>query len=116
MIMDHITVTVSFTSMCANFLCMIVVRYAKFSSCLIPLPVDGEGNMQSWSMPWPQRLTSIPPSLSIESDAGEMFLKDSKHWSELVSDIYGDGLSINWSSSNYNGHECWLCRVKYIQL
>ncbi|KAH1152875.1 hypothetical protein GYH30_048807 [Glycine max] len=85
--------------------------YAKFSSCLIPLPADGEGNMQSWSMPWPQRLTSIPPSLSIESDAGEMFLKDSKHWSELVSDIYGDGLSINWSSSNYNGHECWLCRV-----
>ncbi|KAL2598212.1 hypothetical protein GLYMA_11G232400v4 [Glycine max] len=72
--------------------------YTKLSSCLIPLPVDAEGNLQSWPMPWPERLTSIPPSLSIESDASEMFLKDTKHWSELVSDVYRDGLSMNWSS------------------
>ena len=98
MFMYHITVSVSLTSISANFLCMIVVRYAKFSSCLIPLPVDAEGNLQSWPMPWPERLTSIPPSLSIESDASEMFLKDTKHWSELVSDVYRDGLSMNWSS------------------
>jgi len=49
-------------------------------------------------MSWPQRLTSIPPSLSSEPDATEKFLKDTKHWSELVSDVYTDGLSINWSS------------------
>ncbi|XP_027337557.1 probable methyltransferase PMT23 [Abrus precatorius] len=72
--------------------------YAKLSGCLTPLPVDGEGNLQNWPMPWPQRLTSIPPSLSMESHARDMFLEDSKHWSNLVSDIYRDGLYINWSS------------------
>ncbi|XP_061376630.1 probable methyltransferase PMT23 isoform X2 [Gastrolobium bilobum] len=72
--------------------------YATLSSCLTPLPVDNAGNLQSWPMPWPQRLTSIPPSLSTESDSTEMFYKDSKRWSEIVSDVYRDGLSINWSS------------------
>ncbi|BAT86462.1 hypothetical protein VIGAN_04411600 [Vigna angularis var. angularis] len=72
--------------------------YAKLSGCLIPLPVDGEGNIQSWPKSWPQRLTGIPPSLSSESDVTEKFLNDTKHWSELVSDVYIDGLSINWSS------------------
>ncbi|KAK7305912.1 hypothetical protein VNO77_43825 [Canavalia gladiata] len=72
--------------------------YAKLSSCLIPLPVDGEGILQRWPMPWPQRLTGIPPSLSAESDASEMFFDDTKHWSEIVSDIYRGGLPINWSS------------------
>ncbi|KAJ1425341.1 putative S-adenosyl-L-methionine-dependent methyltransferase [Sesbania bispinosa] len=50
------------------------------------------------AMPWPQRLTNIPPSLSTESDAGDKFYKDSKHWSDLVLDVYVDGLPINWSS------------------
>ncbi|OIW15079.1 hypothetical protein TanjilG_08566 [Lupinus angustifolius] len=72
--------------------------YARLSSCLIPLPVDDMSNIQSWPMPWPQRLTSTPPSLSTESDAAEMFDKDSKHWSQLVSEVYVDGLSINWSN------------------
>ncbi|ESW35567.1 hypothetical protein PHAVU_001G245500 [Phaseolus vulgaris] len=72
--------------------------YARLSGCLIPLPVDGEGNLQSWPMSWPQRLTGIPPSLSSESEATEKFLNDTKHWSELVSEVYRDGLSINWSS------------------
>ncbi|TKY47573.1 methyltransferase PMT23 [Spatholobus suberectus] len=84
--------------LCENNYRKNITWYAKLSSCLIPLPVDGEGNLQSWPMPWPQRLNSIPPSLSTEPDAGETFFKDSKHWSELVSDIYRDGLSINWSS------------------
>ncbi|CAL0327921.1 unnamed protein product [Lupinus luteus] len=72
--------------------------YARLSSCLIPLPVDDMSNIQSWPMPWPQRLTSKPPSLSTESDAAEMFDKDSRHWSQLVSEVYVDGLSINWSN------------------
>ncbi|KAE9587730.1 putative S-adenosyl-L-methionine-dependent methyltransferase [Lupinus albus] len=73
-------------------------RYARLSSCLIPLPVDGMLNIQSWPMPWPQRLTSKPPSLSTESNAAEMFYKDSEHWSQLVSEVYVDGLSINLSN------------------
>ncbi|RDX84362.1 putative methyltransferase PMT23, partial [Mucuna pruriens] len=77
---------------------MLLLMYTKLSSCLIPLPVDGEGNLQSWPMPWPDRLTSTPPSLSTDSNAAEMFFKDTKHWSQLVSHVYRDGLSINWSS------------------
>ncbi|XP_027332683.1 probable methyltransferase PMT23 [Abrus precatorius] len=72
--------------------------YARLSSCLTPLPVDGMGNLQSWPMPWPQRLTSEPPSLPADSDANNKFFKDSKRWSELVSDVYANGLSINWTS------------------
>ncbi|XP_020226651.1 probable methyltransferase PMT23 [Cajanus cajan] len=72
--------------------------YAKLSGCLIPLPVDAEGNLQSWPMPWPLRLTGTPPSLSIDLHAGDTFFNDSRLWSELVSDVYRDGLSINWSS------------------
>lgn len=49
-------------------------------------------------MPWPERLTSTPPSLTSDLDAAEIFSKDTKHWSQLVSDVYANGLSINWSS------------------
>lgn len=73
-------------------------RYARLNSCLTPLPVDGKGKPQSWPMPWPQRLTSKPPSLPNDSDATDEFNKDSSHWSQLVSNVYADGLSINWSS------------------
>ncbi|CAL0307576.1 unnamed protein product [Lupinus luteus] len=72
--------------------------YALLNSCLTPLPVDGAGNIQKWPMPWPQRLTSKPPGLSTDSDANDKFDKDSKHWSKLVSDVYVNSLSINWSS------------------
>ncbi|KAH1211834.1 putative methyltransferase PMT23 [Glycine max] len=72
--------------------------YARLDSCLTPLPVDGMGNLQSWPKPWPQRLTSKPPSLPTDSDAKDKFFKDSKRWSELVSDFYMNGLSIKWSS------------------
>ncbi|XP_058787615.1 probable methyltransferase PMT23 [Vicia villosa] len=68
--------------------------YTKLSSCLIPIPVDGAAR---WPAPWPNRLTSLPPSLSSESDASDMFDKDTKHWSRIVSDIYMEA-PINWSS------------------
>ncbi|CAJ1971050.1 unnamed protein product [Sphenostylis stenocarpa] len=72
--------------------------YTRLNSCLTPLPVDDKGNLQSWPKPWPQRLTSKPPSLPTDSVSRDKFLKDSKHWSELVSDVYLKGLPINWSS------------------
>ncbi|RYR00002.1 hypothetical protein Ahy_B07g088051 isoform D [Arachis hypogaea] len=76
---------------------MSIFRYAKLDSCLTPLSVDGMGELQSWPMPWPQRLNSKPPSL-LDSDATDEFYKDSKLWSQLVSDVYAEGLSIKWSS------------------
>ena len=66
------------------FLLFDVFRYARLNSCLTPLPVDGMGKLQSWPKPWPQRLTSKPPSLPTDSDAKDKFFKDSKRWSELV--------------------------------
>ncbi|AES71217.2 methyltransferase PMT16, putative [Medicago truncatula] len=68
--------------------------YTKLSSCLIPLPVDAAA---SWPMSWPNRLTSIPPSLSSEPDASDVFNNDTKHWSRIVSDIYLEA-PVNWSS------------------
>ena len=68
------------------------------SHCLSLLPVDSKGNLVSWPMPWPKRLSSKPPSLSTESGAEEMFYEDTKHWSDLVSDVYLNNLTINWSS------------------
>ncbi|KAG4953272.1 hypothetical protein JHK87_038866 [Glycine soja] len=48
------------------------------------------GKLQSWPKPWPQRLNSKQPSLPTDSDA-----KDSKRWSEFVSDVYVNGLSMS---------------------
>ncbi|OMO75937.1 putative S-adenosyl-L-methionine-dependent methyltransferase protein [Corchorus olitorius] len=51
-----------------------------------------------WPTPWPQRLTSKPPSLPSEPDAEDIFNEDTKHWAALVSDVYLDGLGISWAS------------------
>ncbi|KAF3948512.1 hypothetical protein CMV_025503 [Castanea mollissima] len=72
--------------------------YVPLSHCLSLLPVDSMGNLFSWPVPWPKRLSSKPPSLSTESGAVEMFYEDTKHWSDLVSDVYLNDLAINWSS------------------
>ncbi|GLT26254.1 hypothetical protein SLA2020_013360 [Shorea laevis] len=72
--------------------------YTPLINCLSRLPADSKGNLYSWPPPWPQRLSSKPPRLSAEPDAEEIFNEDTKHWSALVSDVYLDSLSINWSS------------------
>ncbi|XP_057738547.1 probable methyltransferase PMT23 [Arachis stenosperma] len=72
--------------------------YALLSPCITPLPVDSNGNIQSWPMPWPQRLTAKPPSLFTVPDARETYYNDSKHWSKLVPEVYMNSLSLNWSS------------------
>jgi len=89
----------SLVSIFANFLLMLMImfRYTRLSSCLTPLPVDDKGNLQSWPKSWPQRLTSKPPSLPTDSVSKDKFFKDSKRWSELVSDVYVNALPINWS-------------------
>ncbi|KAE7996573.1 hypothetical protein FH972_001284 [Carpinus fangiana] len=72
--------------------------YVPLGSCLSLPPVDSTGNLFSWPMPWPKRLSSKPASLSTEPGAEEMFYEDTKRWSALVSDVYLNKLTINWSS------------------
>lgn len=70
--------------------------YVPLSNCISRLPTDSKGNLHSWPAPWPQRLSSKPPSLPPDSE--EAFNKDTTHWYALVSDVYVGGLAINWSS------------------
>ncbi|KAF3433358.1 hypothetical protein FNV43_RR24460 [Rhamnella rubrinervis] len=72
--------------------------YVPLSSCLSRIPTDSEGNLLSWPMPWPQRLSSKPPSLSTEGNVAQKFYEDIKYWSGIVSDVYMKDLAINWSS------------------
>ncbi|KAI5346619.1 PREDICTED: probable methyltransferase [Prunus dulcis] len=66
--------------------------YVPLSSCVTLPP------RSSWPLPWPNRLTSKPPSLATNPEAEEMFYKDTIHWSALVSDAYANNAAINWSS------------------
>ncbi|XP_030451232.1 probable methyltransferase PMT23 [Syzygium oleosum] len=67
--------------------------YVPLGGCLNRLPDNS-----SWPAPWPTRLRTKPLSLSSEVETEQMFYEDSKHWSALVSDVYLEGLGINWSS------------------
>ncbi|KAL4369594.1 hypothetical protein GQ457_05G031860 [Hibiscus cannabinus] len=71
--------------------------YEPLCNCISLLPVDSMGNLLRWSTPWPQRLSSKPPSLPSEPDAEDIFNEDTKHWAALVSDVYLDGLAINFA-------------------
>uniref|UniRef100_A0A5B7A4T8 Methyltransferase n=1 Tax=Davidia involucrata TaxID=16924 RepID=A0A5B7A4T8_DAVIN len=71
--------------------------YVPLDGCLPPLPVASMDDSYSWPTTWPKRLSSKPPSLLTEQDAEEIFYEDTKHWSALVSDVYLEGLAINWS-------------------
>lgn len=62
------------------------------SRCLSQLPG------YSWPVPWPERLSSKPLSLSPEPESEEKFYKDTKDWSALVSNSYLNNAAINWSS------------------
>ena len=82
----------------SNVLHFLYFRYVPLDICISQLPADSMGNSQNWPDPWPQRLTSKPISLPTELDSEQMFYEDTKHWSALISDVYLDGLAVNWSS------------------
>ncbi|KAI3793244.1 hypothetical protein L1987_35860 [Smallanthus sonchifolius] len=44
------------------------------------------------------RLKSKPLSLSTDQETERVFHEDTKHWSELVTNVYIAGLGVNWSS------------------
>ncbi|XP_071738499.1 probable methyltransferase PMT23 isoform X1 [Rutidosis leptorrhynchoides] len=67
--------------------------YTPLDGCISALAVTN-----TWPTTWPQRLKSKPSSLSSEPDAERIFDDDTKHWSELVSNVYRGELGVNWSS------------------
>ncbi|XP_010264561.1 PREDICTED: probable methyltransferase PMT23 isoform X2 [Nelumbo nucifera] len=70
--------------------------YTPLDSCLLPLSAAGSLSDHNWPTHWPVRLSSKPPSLSMEPSAEKLFYEDSKYWSALVSDVYLNGLGIDW--------------------
>ncbi|KAL5568823.1 hypothetical protein UlMin_025398 [Ulmus minor] len=93
--------------------------YTPLSSCLSQLPSDSSGNLYSWPAPWPKRLKNEPLWLSAEPEAVQMYNKETKQWSSLVSDVYLKDLGINWSSlrnvmdmnSGYGGFAAALIKM-----
>ncbi|OWM69927.1 probable methyltransferase PMT23 [Punica granatum] len=67
--------------------------YVPLSGCISRLPVDTK-----WPTPWPDRLKSRPLSLSSGFEAEQLFREDTKHWSSLISDVYSEGIGINWTN------------------
>lgn len=63
-------------------------------SCLPKLPAGPTGK---WPSLWPERLTDTPVSLLAEQSSEESFREDTKLWSGIISDIYLNGLAINWT-------------------
>ncbi|XP_024977595.1 probable methyltransferase PMT23 [Cynara cardunculus var. scolymus] len=72
--------------------------YAPLDGCISAIPLTETGSSYGWPTPWPERLKSKPASLSTEQDAERIFHEDTKHWSELVANVYLGGLGVNWSS------------------
>ncbi|KVI10001.1 hypothetical protein Ccrd_011633, partial [Cynara cardunculus var. scolymus] len=75
-----------------------VFLYAPLDGCISAIPLTETGSSYGWPTPWPERLKSKPASLSTEQDAERIFHEDTKHWSELVANVYLGGLGVNWSS------------------
>ncbi|KAG0490533.1 hypothetical protein HPP92_007396 [Vanilla planifolia] len=74
--------------------------YTPLEGCLPPVHVDDSVDSETWPSSWPERLNFWPSNL-LESNNEynkARYYEDTKHWKGLVSSIYMDDLSINWSS------------------
>lgn len=61
-------------------------RYTPLLSCIPKVPV---GPTRKWPSRWPERLT--------EQSSEESYSEDTRIWSGTVSEIYLNGLGINWT-------------------
>jgi Putative S-adenosyl-L-methionine-dependent methyltransferase len=67
------------------------LRYSPLGNCILQI---NQKEPAEWPASWPVRLETVHSNLVSE----ENFITDSKHWKELVSNIYIAGLGINWSN------------------
>ena len=104
--------------------CYYMYRYIPLDTCLPPLPLPNQGSSYKWPEAWPKRLNSKPVSLSNEADAEELFHEDTKHWSALVSDVYLQGFTMNWSkvrnvmdmNAGYGGYNIKTSLINHLDI
>ncbi|KAK9941556.1 hypothetical protein M0R45_007260 [Rubus argutus] len=72
-------------------------------ACIHRVPEDASDRGSRWPPQWPLRLEKPPYWLKSQLDvdgksAPEDFISDYKHWKNVVSKTYLNGMGINWSS------------------
>ncbi|XP_006644942.1 probable methyltransferase PMT23 [Oryza brachyantha] len=75
--------------------------YAPLDSCLSLPAVSSSGEGSSWPISWPERLNikySTTSDNSSSQFSQEEFDSDTKHWKDLVSEVYFSEFAINWST------------------
>ena len=78
-------------------------RNVSLQACLHKVPVDESHRGSQWPEQWPLRLEKPPYWLSSQAGvcrkgAQEDFNADYKHWKNVVSHSYLNGMGIDWSS------------------
>lgn len=85
----------------SNFSCD---RYIKLQACIHKVPVSSSERGSQWPEKWPARLTNVPYWLSSSQvgvygkPAPEDFAADDKHWKNVVSKSYLNGMGIQWTN------------------
>ncbi|KAL5734391.1 hypothetical protein ACOSP7_032252 [Xanthoceras sorbifolium] len=69
--------------------------YQPLIGCVSELPLDRKDNVAKWPKPWPERLQH--PGVTSERRAVESLEDSNDYWSGIVSSLYLEGLSLNWS-------------------
>ncbi|KAK0592736.1 hypothetical protein LWI29_024406 [Acer saccharum] len=69
--------------------------YEPLMRCVSELPLDRGDTVIGWPKSWPERL-QVPSAIQ-ERRVGIAFEDHNNYWSGIVSSIYLEGLSINWS-------------------
>ncbi|CAI8598894.1 unnamed protein product [Vicia faba] len=78
--------------------------YIKLQACIHKVPVSSSERGSQWPEKWPARLTNVPYWLSSSQvgvygkPAPEDFAADDKHWTNVVSESYLNGMGIQWSN------------------
>ncbi|EEE55614.1 hypothetical protein OsJ_03940 [Oryza sativa Japonica Group] len=75
--------------------------YAPLDSCLLLPAVSSSGEGNSWPISWPERLNIKYSTISDNAStqfSQEKFDSDTKHWKDLVSEVYFNEFAVNWST------------------
>uniref|UniRef100_A0A2N9EKU4 Methyltransferase n=1 Tax=Fagus sylvatica TaxID=28930 RepID=A0A2N9EKU4_FAGSY len=86
------------------------------SACLHKVPVDESQRGSQWPEQWPLRLEKPPYWLSSQAGvyrkgALEDFNADYKHWKNVVSHSYLNGMGIDWFAAALKGLKVWVMNV-----